>query len=657
MQTTSTLWQQLFSDPNHRRDYRVEIAGTAYGEDAIVSLKTQGALFASSPAIGCCVAGELDLTLYPTGEIPRMARIAVSLRLVSGAQQSEWLPQGVYYIDTRQPDGDALALHGYDAMLKAEQVFVSESDTGEWPRTQQAVVSAICTRMGVELDARTVIDPAYLVEYPNDYTMREILGYIAAAHGGCWIITPAGKLRLLPLTGSGGSALALGQAVMDCSVPPAFAPYSRVTLWYDDEHAYTAGDDTGRTLEADCPWATQAMASALLTAVSGYAYQPFSATGAILDPAAELGDPVSLSGVTSILSAINTTADALDCADISAPGEAEVDHEYPYLSPWDRALRRKVALDTLYFGTRITRAKGLEIVKTDGETEKRRVILNADTLAFYDDDGGEALYFDAAEGRYKFRGVININDCFLVDKDGNLTLGGNVVFTGDSSITQVLYSTDKTTWVAKWDTAWENTETEVWAKYSYNAGATWTAPILIQAKNGERGPAGSSASVTFANIKAALMRASGTETTFITADEFGAPNIYGGRIFGAEIYAGSGDEGEGYAMMTAGGFDVINAAGLHKIGLGLDTVGATDYPYLVLGAGSSDRSTGSGIVKKFGNGIWIGDDSALGVSSFSAITGTGIFISFNGGKIYQLLNGTSSEIGGGGDVTVKAVWG
>lgn len=39
----------------------------------------------------------------------------------------------------------------------------------------------------------------YKMEYPNDYTMREILGYIAAAHGGFWTMAGDGKLRLAQL--------------------------------------------------------------------------------------------------------------------------------------------------------------------------------------------------------------------------------------------------------------------------------------------------------------------------------------------------------------------------------------------------------------------------------------------------------------------------
>lgn len=442
----------------------------------------------------------------------------------------------------------------------------------------------------------------------------------------------------------------IGKSAASCTSSPPFDPFSKVIIWYDDEKAFSAGDDTGRTLEVDCPWATQEMANNLLSVISGYVYKPFEATDALVDPAAELGDAVTVNGIYSVLASLDMEAGPLGNANIGAPSDEEIDSEYPYLSPLARELKRKLTLGANYYGTKITREKGLEIVKTDGENEKARVILNADLLAFYNDDGGEALFFDATEGKYKFRGIINVNDNFVVDKDGNLTLGGNVVFTGESSFTMILYSADKETWVEEWDSSWENTSTEVWAKYSYNGGTTWTSPMLVQGKSGKRGPAGSDGSdadVTFNNILSALKEANGTETTFITADRLGAPNIYGGKIYGAEIYAGTGEDG--YASMTDSGFDVVNADNQHKIGLGLERIRGIDFPYLILGAGSGTSSTGSGVVKKFTTGLWIGDDSALGENNSENITGTGIFISFQSDIVYKVISGVWTEIGSGSD--------
>lgn len=216
----------------------------------------------------------------------------------------------------------------------------------------------------------------------------------------------------------------LGRNVQSFSKTDAYAAISRVTLTDDAGNDFTAGNDTGRALEMGCPWATQQMANDLLAKFQGKVYRPFTASGALLDPAAELGDTVSCNGVESILGEIDTIYDALCASDIAAPGDQDVNHEYEYSDATTRALKRKLTLGANYYGTTITRQNGLEIVNTNGETTKSRVKLNSDVLAFYDDDGGEALYFDTAEGTYKFAGVLNVNDRFLVDKDGKLTATG-----------------------------------------------------------------------------------------------------------------------------------------------------------------------------------------------------------------------------------------
>ena len=113
---------------------------------------------------------------------------------------------------------------------------------------------------------------------------------------------------------------------------PAFEPISKIVLYVDDEHAYEAGNDTGRTMEITCPYGTQEMANNLLDQLGGYTYQPAQATDALMDPAAELGDAVTIGGVYTVLASVTTAWDRLMTADIGAPGQAEIDSEYPYIS-------------------------------------------------------------------------------------------------------------------------------------------------------------------------------------------------------------------------------------------------------------------------------------------------------------------------------------
>lgn len=118
-------------------------------------------------------------------------------------------------------------------------------------------------------------------------------------------------------------------------------PISRVTLLLDDDNAVTAGDDTGIELTADCPHATQAMADAILAQVKGYQYQMFGAEDAALDPAAELGDGVTAGGVYSVISRISD--DGSGYSGIAAPGESELEDEYPVSGPMAQAFSRKIA--------------------------------------------------------------------------------------------------------------------------------------------------------------------------------------------------------------------------------------------------------------------------------------------------------------------------
>ena len=120
-----------------------------------------------------------------------------------------------------------------------------------------------------------------------------------------------------------------------------YKPISRVTLLVDDENSLTAGDDTGMEVIASCPHATQPMVNALLQAMKGYQYQAYEAGAANIDPAAELGDGVTVGGIYSPLSKLSD--DGRGYAGISSPGEAEMEDEYPAEGYITQEFNRKIA--------------------------------------------------------------------------------------------------------------------------------------------------------------------------------------------------------------------------------------------------------------------------------------------------------------------------
>lgn len=118
-------------------------------------------------------------------------------------------------------------------------------------------------------------------------------------------------------------------------------PISRVTLMVDDNNAITAGDDTGREIVADCPFATQEMVNAILSRLKGYQYHAYTASDAGIDPAVELGDAVTVGGIYSVVSRIED--DGTGYPSISAPGEADLEDEYPSVGPVTQTFNRQIS--------------------------------------------------------------------------------------------------------------------------------------------------------------------------------------------------------------------------------------------------------------------------------------------------------------------------
>lgn len=499
MQTVTSTFRQIFRQPGHMTEIRAEINGEYYGMTDIYYVQQVLSIFSEDvPAIGCCCSGASKLKIIPHTHIPRMAEINLESRLVSpdGNSSSEWIPMGTYYTDTRsrERNGQRVTLTAYDAMLKADQPYLENSTLSNWPCADDDVADEIAALMGITVDSRTAL-AGYEVPLPEqDWTAREVLGWIGAANGGNWIITPNNELLLVKLEGitsllgtDTSHALRLGDSLIvlstgikyedtrsllgddsdsaikfgndfvvmdargrDGSYPDSgdgqniyknarnlqnlglLQPFTGVKLWwsrensYEDqevtvggettiekvevENAYFAGDDTGRVLEADCPWATQAIADAILAQIEGYVWQGAVVEGAEITPAAELGDPVICDGVAFPLCSLSVTYDGAYAPTISAPADEEVDYEFHYESETERKLARKVTLRQNYYGFKVTPESGIEIVNIVDGQETTRMILNSSVQAFYNPGMVPALYFDIPSQKYKFKGNVIITE-------------------------------------------------------------------------------------------------------------------------------------------------------------------------------------------------------------------------------------------------------
>lgn len=381
MQQRSETWASLAARGRFKVDTVAVIGGVSYS--AISAPVIDRALFTDTPSVGHCVAASMMVSVLTGDVIPAGAQVEIKSRLYDDTRVSEWRTAGTFYIDRREENNGLVTLQCYDAMVKATQPYVDPSNPDDrigWPKSMAACVTECAARIGVELDSRTVIKTGapYQVAYPTNYTMQQVLEFIAACHGGNWVITPENKLRLIPLVAppeetfdiidydyrkiltndgyklvwqhyetdetlvntAGGDLLNVPVVIGQITTAKSIT-INRVTLARDEELGYTIADDedsTGVELRIESnPYACQAICDDLYAALHGLEYRPFTITQACYDPCAELGDWILVGDkVRSVLCTQRVTLGVDFRADVTAPGKDETGSEYPYLTAIQR---------------------------------------------------------------------------------------------------------------------------------------------------------------------------------------------------------------------------------------------------------------------------------------------------------------------------------
>lgn len=347
MQTVPAKWNDILAG-DYQVDFKAVISGKTYTYGEIKSARITKSMM-DKLTIGQATSAMLDMVFEPDGTIPTAAEIKCYIRLAnydptiiitdefsniiqtddgyvlaeSYSSYSDWLPFGTFYIDTRSTDASGwMTITAYDRMLAAERDFPSSAGS----MTMSAAVTYIANQLGISVDSRNAIAP-YNIDSPvGVYTMREVLCGIAAASGGNFVITENNKLRLIRLASPSSTD---DVPVMSCDVLGDTVTIGKVTLYPDSDTQYSSGT-SGYEVQSDCIYATQVICDYVKNLLNGVTYLPYSAGTAFFNPALELGDSIKPNGKGSVLASAAFTVGVSMSADIDAPIDTEVNHEYPY---------------------------------------------------------------------------------------------------------------------------------------------------------------------------------------------------------------------------------------------------------------------------------------------------------------------------------------
>ena len=346
MHQTSSTYQKILAGPHQvetvlqvgsNADVEVcwSIPGTVYGEDIITKIIQKGDILdREAPGIGYFVARKLEVTMLdPSKQVSTMGRLVPFSRLVSDSGVSEWIPKGIFFVDTRKKamvDAQAATVDivAYDAGLKASIDY--DTSALSWPATDVQVVADIAGKIGTAYDVGNLTG-GFSIAAPEEKTCCEVLRGIAALYGGNFTLDDCGVLRLLPLQ-TVGIPEEVNAEKLKMGAPAA--AISGVMLHDGEGNTYTAG--SGEMLESESPWASQRAASQALSAVNGYRYQAFSARQAIIKPHMELGDYITVGAASGLMCSYYFDMGTY-VGDVGAPEEYEINRKYPYRTAATRA--------------------------------------------------------------------------------------------------------------------------------------------------------------------------------------------------------------------------------------------------------------------------------------------------------------------------------
>lgn len=198
MYSVSDYFESLVRAPNREFDTKVIINGVEHGSNEVVEWDIMETITESeSYTIGNAIPTKFELKIYTQSIFPTNAEMKPYIRLIGSGYDSgytEWIPLGVFYVDSRkESEGGIWEFVCYDKLMQANQPWETELYL---PASMFQVVEEICDVLEIQLAP----DTSLMFEVPlvtHEFTMRQVLGYIAGCQGANAKINRNGELAFI----------------------------------------------------------------------------------------------------------------------------------------------------------------------------------------------------------------------------------------------------------------------------------------------------------------------------------------------------------------------------------------------------------------------------------------------------------------------------
>lgn len=296
--------------------------------DDILSYSIQAQTGSEGLPLGTTEAASYNLSLKNVGRIytPSMldnAKISMQIGIERDGA-FVYSDFGVWYVQSvNMPEQSvAIDIMGYDAL--ASRFSAVYNDTAQaYPTTIGSLVTAVCAAAGVTLQSASFPNAAVsiktLPEWPEDATLRDILGFCAACAGGFARIGRNGRLEIVSYADNASHSIDSGLYRTFTPVGGQAFSFNAIEVKFSDEdeeytrYAVNANveDNATNTLQIEGnPLMTGSIVNSLVSELSGISMSGASVTWGG-DPAVQCGDMLSVTARDGSVTKIMVNAQTL----------------------------------------------------------------------------------------------------------------------------------------------------------------------------------------------------------------------------------------------------------------------------------------------------------------------------------------------------------
>jgi hypothetical protein len=437
MYNVSDLFKTYIKNFDRMFEAQVDVNGDMYTGTDIVEFNIEDSIQSGDDfTLGTAISSILNISIRTVETIPAGAKIIPYIRLNGSSGTTEWLKLGEYYVDSRVMNNRVWQFTCYDRLIFGQVEYISNLN---YPTTMQAVWDEACGLLGTTSDVSVVINPDYTFQVaPTGHMLREVLGYIAAAHVSSVKMTKDGTIGWATFKASSTPVDKI--TASDYSSAPQTNPskkFTRIVVKSGSDAEATEIEvgvgEEANTLTLINPYITQSMLNDMYTVFNGFRYIPFTMDWRCF-PNIEVGDTIEAEMFT-VLTWIEATmpwqtADfpwrdlptfctvvlrnkisykgglrAVSSASSTSTQQSELTFKGTIRNQLEQLDTNTLKEGKNYYGVTMHRDYGIKVDSTSGSS----ALFNGDQLSMQA-NGVDCIYFNTLTGKYCINGTLEAVD-------------------------------------------------------------------------------------------------------------------------------------------------------------------------------------------------------------------------------------------------------